>query len=122
MVDFSIKGKVVEGKKRGRLLGFPTANVYTDLEIPEGIYASEVMVDGKKYRAATFVGSPKTFGEEDFKVESYILNFNNDIYGMTVEIYLYKKIRGNKKFSSEDALISQMEEDVQRIISYFSED
>lgn len=119
MKILTIKGIVVEGQKRGRLLGFPTANLQTELLLPEGIYASKVSIGRKEYLAATFVGSPKTYGEEDYKVESYILDFNVDLYGKEITVSLYKKVRKNKKFATEDALILQMKKDIQTIRTYF---
>jgi|SRR5581483_251691 len=105
-------GKVKEGKKRGKLLGFPTANISLSRKIPEGVYVSKLKAHGKNYAAVTFVGSAKTFGEKEYKSESYILDFNKNIYGEWVTIELFKKIRGNKKFSSEKLLITQMKEDI----------
>jgi riboflavin kinase/FMN adenylyltransferase len=112
---------VREGKKRGRLLGFPTANVRLHKKIPEGIYVSEVVLASRKYMAATFIGSAKTFNETDYKAESYMLDFDEDIYGKWIKVRLFKKIRGNEKFVSEALLIKKMEEDVLATRNFFSE-
>lgn len=113
-------GKVITGKKRGAGLGFPTANVRLHRKIPEGIYASEVRVDRKKYHAATFVGSAKTFGEKEYKAESFLLDFSGNLYGKWIIIRIYKKIRDNKKFNSEKELIEQMKNDILRTREFFS--
>ena len=112
---FVFWGKVKKGKQRGKILGFPTANISLYKKIPEGIYASKVKVDKKNYLAATFIGSPKTFNEKDYKAESYILDFDKNIYGSWVTVTLFKKIRENKKFSSQHKLIEQMKKDVIKI-------
>ncbi len=112
---FVFWGKVKKGKQRGKLLGFPTANISLYKKIPEGIYASKVKINKQTYSGATFIGSPKTFNEKDYKAESYILDFNKNIYGSWVTITLFKKIRGNKKFNLEQELIEQMKKDILEI-------
>lgn len=113
-------GKVIQGHKRGRMLGYPTINLRLHKKIPEGIYASDVLVDNKRYHAATFIGKAETYGEQEYKAESFILDFGKSIYGKWVTVFLYKKLRGNKKFSSEDALKKQIAEDVQITRKFFS--
>ena len=112
---YKFKGKVRKGAKRGKLLGFPTANVALHQEIPEGIYASLVAVNGKQYFAATFIGSAKTFGEKDYKAESYILDFDQNLYGKWISVKLFKKIRGNKKFNNPEDLVIQMKKDILQV-------
>src|SRR5690242_18731678 len=94
---YAFWGKIKKGKQRGKSLGFPTANIALHKQIPEGIYASTVIVQNKKYIAATFIGSAKTFGEKEYQAECYILDFNQNIYNKWVSIRLLKKIRENKK-------------------------
>lgn len=117
--SYIVWGKVRKGNQRGKRLGFPTANILLHKNIPEGIYAALVIIKGKIFKAATFVGSAKTFGEEDKKVESYILNFDENIYGKWITIMIYKKVRENKKFNSEKELIGQIKKDVNMIESLF---
>lgn len=116
---FVFRGKVKKGKSRGKFLGFPTANINLHKNIPEGIYASTVKIDNKKYLAATFIGSAKTFNENEYKAESYILDFNQNIYGKWVTVTLLKKLRGNKKFDSEQKLIDQMKQDILATRKFF---
>ena len=111
-VQSLVWGKVKKGNKRGKDLGFPTANIPLHKKIPEGVYISEVIINGQKYSALTFVGATKTFGEKNSKVESYILNFNRDVYGKWITVRLFKKIRGNIKFKSEKELVEQIKKDV----------
>ena len=116
---YTFRGKVRGGAKRGRDLGFPTANLAVHRQIPEGVYVSTVTIEGKRYPAATFVGSAKTFGETAYKAESYILDFSRDIYGTWITVSLVKKIRGNKKFSGASALIAAINSDVAKVRKYF---
>ncbi len=116
---FILRGKVKKGKSRGKFLGFPTANINLRKKIPEGIYASIVKIDNKKYFAATFIGSAKTFNEREYKAESYILDFNQSIYGKWITVRLFKKLRGNKKFDSEQELIDQMKQDILTTRKFF---
>ncbi|MDE2589934.1 MAG: riboflavin kinase [Patescibacteria group bacterium] len=113
-------GKVIGGAKRGKGLGYPTANVRLHKKIPEGIYASEVRIGKKAYHAATFVGSAKTFGEHEYKSESFVLNFNEFLYGKWIRVRLYKKLRENKAFASADELKMQMEKDIQNAKSFLA--
>lgn len=119
---FSIRGKVKTGAKRGKSLGFPTANISLHQKIPEGIYASTVRIENQTYFAASFIGAPKTFNQTDVKLESYILDFNKDIYGKWISVKLYKKLRVNKKFESAEMLIQQMKEDVVQTRTFFAGD
>lgn len=111
-VQYLVWGKVEVGNKRGKDLGFPTANIALHKNIPDGVYISEIRVSGEKLTALAFVGAAKTFGETTKKVESYILNFNKNIYGKWVTVKLIKKIRGNMKFKSKKELIAQMNNDL----------
>jgi riboflavin kinase / FMN adenylyltransferase len=111
-IQFLVWGKVKSGSKRGRLLGFPTANIVLHKNIPEGVYISKVKVDRHWFSALTFVGAAKTFGEKNKKVESYILNFDRNIYEKWITVKLFQKIRDNIKFSSEKELVEQMKKDL----------
>src|SRR5260221_664628 len=112
---YIFSGKVKRGKKRGRDLGFPTANIPLLEKIPEGIYLSLI----QNLPSLTFIGSAKTFGEEDYKAEVYILDFNENLYGKLLNVTLLKKIRDNHKFSSEKALIEAMEKDKEQAEEFF---
>lgn len=118
---YTLRGNVLHGKKRGAGLGFPTANIKLASAIPEGIYASKVIIDSTEYEAAAFIGAARTFGEFDSKAEIYVLDFNRDIYGKNISIKLYNKIRENRKFTSEKGLVNQMEKDVEEVKHYFRE-
>lgn len=113
-------GKVRIDKQRGRQLGFPTANVNLHKNISEGIYISKIKLENKIYNSLTFIGKSKTFDEEKFQSETYILDFNKNIYGKYICVNLIKKIRENKKFNSEKTLIDQIKKDEIVARKYFA--
>lgn len=123
-------GKVKGGAKRGKDLGFPTANIALHKRIAEGIYVSVVKIrpstslrmKKKTFSAATFIGSAKTFGEKEYKAESFLLDFDKNIYGKWITVTLLHKIRENKKFTNEKELREQMKKDVEEVRKYFKED
>lgn len=109
-----ITGVVKKGKGRGRELGFPTANILLNRTVSEGVYASIITIDNHPYKAASFVGRAETFGENELQLESYILDFNRDIYGTEITVKLIKKLRQSKKFPSVKSLITAIGVDVSR--------
>jgi riboflavin kinase/FMN adenylyltransferase len=118
---YKISGVVIKGENRGKILGFPTANIRLHKEIPEGIYAAALSLNGKQYQAASFVGPAKTFQQTEKKVESFIFDFDNDIYGRMITVRLYKKIRDNEKFDSVEALVNQMHKDIENVKFFFAD-
>lgn len=116
---YEFEGKVRKGKDRGKRLGFPTANMDLSQKIPEGVYISETIFEQKTHPSLTFIGRAKTFNEYQYQAETYVLNFNQDLYGQTIEVKLLKKLRDNKKFGSEQELIDQMEKDKKQAEDYF---
>ena len=113
---YSFEGVVVPGDKRGRELGFPTANLLVENEdklLPAtGIYAAECIVEEKKHNALLSIGSRPTFHEAgEIIPEVYIIDFNNQIYKQTVRVNVVDRIRGEEKFSSAEELVKQMKKD-----------
>jgi len=104
-----ISGVVVEGQKKGREFGFPTANIALPLIIDSGVYAGFVYLGEKKYKAAVFIWPDKLL------LEAFVLDYNGDLYGKIVEVEIDKKIREMIKFSAEDELIEQIKKDVEII-------
>jgi len=114
--SYSVRGEVIHGKKRGRQLGFPTANIAVPAGklIPaNGVYAGWVYLNGKRYMGATNVGYSPTFGNEAVTVETFILDFADDIYGEQLTFTFEKYLRSEMKFNGLDALIEQMQKDVE---------
>lgn len=115
--NHSLEGNVVEGEKRGRELGFPTANfdVSSDLCIPaNGIYATFIYIGGKQYFSATSIGTNPTFDFKQHTVETYIMNFEQNIYGLRPKLEFVSKLRDEIAFSSIEGLIEQMNHDVKK--------
>lgn len=111
---YCIKGKVVHGKKLGRAIGFPTANLDYSKEalIPKkGVYYTNVQWQGKIYKGITSVGNNPTVNGDKLTIETYILDFNNDLYGHNIKVCFIKKIRDEKKFNSIDDLVIQLKKD-----------
>jgi len=106
--SFSLEGIVGTGSKIGRLLGYPTANINVENEIlpKTGVYASRIIVDGVKYNSVTNIGVRPTldYDTEDVRVEVFIFDFHDDLYGKHVELELIDYLREEKKFESFDAL------------------
>ncbi len=113
-------GKVKSGEKRGRKLGFPTANLSLTKEIPEGIYIAKAKIKEKWHPALTFIGKAKTFNGKEYQAETYFLLFNQNIYGKWISVRLLEKIRENKKFTSEKELIKAMQKEKQEAKKYFN--
>lgn len=117
---FSFSGKIKQNIGRGKQLGFPTANMSIPDDFDEGIFIGEALYNKGVYPALVFVGSPITYNEYDKKAEVYLLDFDEDLYGMDLEIHVLKKLRENMKFKSEEELVAQMQEDERQAREYFS--
>ncbi len=118
---FTVQGTVVEGDRRGRELGYPTANVPTSLVTAapaDGVYAGRLrrLDTGESYPAAISVGTNPTFdGHRERRVESYVLDRDDlELYGVEVEVSFVDRIRGMVAFDSVDKLLAQMADDVER--------
>jgi riboflavin kinase / FMN adenylyltransferase len=113
---FHMRGIVAHGDKRGRTLGFPTANLVPDprLVVPDhGIYACRAEVDGATHVAAVNVGVRPTFKTgRGLLVEAFLLDFDGDIYGRELRLDFLERLRGERRFDSVEALIEQMGQDV----------
>ena len=118
---FTFQGIVKEGHKRGKQLGFPTMNMTLEKKLPEGIYVSHTIIDTVQYNALTFIGAAKTYNQKEYLAETYVLDFDQDVYGKSVSIFLLKKIRDNEKFDSGEALMKQMELDKKTAEEFFQQ-
>lgn len=117
--SFSIRGEVTGGEKRGRTLGFPTANLTVARErvVPgAGVYASLVTHKGVAYQAVTNVGVRPTFesGQVAPRVETHLLGFEGDLYGEELKISFEVRLRGEQRFANADALIHQIKADIEK--------
>ena len=116
-----ISGTVVEGNRRGRDLGFPTANIASCTEVipSDGIYATLFHIGQERWLSVSSIGVNPTFGAGPRTVESYMLNFDRDIYGKKIKLAFVKKIREEKKFADVASLIAQIQEDVRSARAVF---
>ena len=116
---YYIKGRVLHGRSDGRRIGFPTVNMVIDEGkiVPRfGVYRTAVVMDGKVYNGVSNVGVCPTFGGNETRLETHIIDFDGDLYGRTLRIYLMGYLRDEKKFESIDALIKQIDYDKNRAI------
>jgi|SRR5215470_19914755 len=111
---YTVCGDVVRGAGRGRTLGFPTANLRTDrpLLVPTGVYACHATVEGMVYPTVVNIGVRPTFPGQAFAVEAYLLDFSGDLYGNVLCLGFERRLRGERRFPSVDALKAQIAEDV----------
>ncbi len=122
---FYLRGKVITSDRRGRLLGFPTANLDMKPQqaLPDnGIYATITQVDGERFRSATNVGTRPTFGKGERMVETHLLNYGGDLYGKKIRVEFVKKVRDEQRFPSAEELVTQMGKDVQEVDTILAED
>jgi riboflavin kinase/FMN adenylyltransferase len=115
---FSIRGTVESGFHRGQKIGFPTANIVTPSakNLRQGVYGTFVYVRGERWRGATNVGLHPTFGEDtEIKVETHILDFNENLYGEEIRVEFLRFLRPEMKFGSVEALITQIKKDIELV-------
>lgn len=111
---YLIKGKVIHGKKLGRTIGFPTANLQFDenMIIPKkGVYYTNIEYNNKIFKGITSVGNNPTVNGKQLTIETFILNFNDTIYGQEIKVYFIERIRDEIKFNSLEELIEQIKQD-----------
>ena len=113
-LPYTLNGEVIHGMKLGRTIGFPTANLKFNRNfiLPKvGVYYTNINVNNNLYKGITSVGNNPTVEGKDLTIETYILDFNDDIYGEKIDISFIKKIRDMKKFHNVEELKSQLEKD-----------
>ncbi|MBW1707650.1 MAG: bifunctional riboflavin kinase/FAD synthetase [Deltaproteobacteria bacterium] len=121
--DYQICGTVIKGKNRGgRLLGFPTANLQLvdELTPKVGVYAVEVLIDDQVYFGLTNIGYNPTFENNQFSVETHILDFSKDLLGETIRVNFIERLRDEKTFTSIEDLSEQIGKDVLRARKLFN--
>ena len=113
--SYTLEGTVVEGEKRGRAIGFPTANlsVWDEQLIPaNGVYATWASLGDETYRAAANIGQRPTFAGDNITVEAHLLDFSGDLYGESVELRFEERLRPERQFNGLAELVAQIERDV----------
>ncbi|HNQ46127.1 MAG TPA: bifunctional riboflavin kinase/FAD synthetase [Syntrophorhabdus sp.] len=119
---YMIGGTVMAGDGRGRTIGFPTINLQTEFPlIPgRGVYVSSVEIGGKRLPAVTNIGFNPTFDGQSLTIETYIMDFSQDLYNQKVALYFLDRIRDEVKFSSVDELKDRIRKDVEIARAYFT--
>jgi riboflavin kinase/FMN adenylyltransferase len=120
----SLCGVVVAGARRGKGLGFPTANLAVDPELvipANGVYVTRAHLGSASYPSVTNIGKNPTFGGRERSVEVHILDFKEDIYGQEVRIELVRRLRDEQRFSTVDELVAQMRRDVELARTHLKE-
>ncbi len=112
---YRIIGKVVKGKGRGKMLGFPTANIEPDNEIvpKNGVYMAFADLGNRLMKAVVNIGTKPTFGSEEVTVEAHIIGLDENLYGKKVALYFVDRLRDEKKFGSVDKLVDAIIRDVE---------
>jgi len=127
---FYLRGKVITSDKRGRVLGFPTANleIKPQQALPgNGVYATITQatitqVDGKRFPSATNIGIRPTFGEGEKTVETHLLQYRGDLYGKEIRVEFVEKLRDEQRFASSEELKIQIEKDVRKVEALLAKD
>ena len=117
-----LTGQVVSGRKIGRTIGVPTANLQLPEEavmLPHGVYACKAEVEGKTYLAVTNVGNRPTVGGHRVTVEPWLLDFDGDLYGRTITLLFYAFLRPEKKFDSLEELKTEIQKNALQTREFF---
>lgn len=113
--EFTIEGRVIHGHHRGKGLGFPTANIKPEVKLhpPEGVYAVYCRVGEDIHRGVMNIGYNPTFKDRRVSYEVHLIDFNRDIYGEMIRVYLVDRLRPEMTFAGVEALKEQIAKDVE---------
>lgn len=114
-----IEGEVVHGVRLGRRLGFPTANIEVGDGFPlaDGVYASRTQVDGRWFRSMSNLGCRPSVGGGERLLETYLFDFDGDLYGRRIRVEMIRKLRDERRFDSIDELSRQLRSDYEEILT-----
>lgn len=118
---YALQGTIVTGAQRGRLLGFPTANLsqVETLIPPLGVYAAQTTIQGTTWPVALNIGPNPTFGEDQLKLEAHVIGYSGDLYGQALSLELLDQLRGVQKFGGVEELREQLRRDIERCSEIF---
>ena len=123
MNNIIIRGRVIHGFDKGKKLGFPTTNLHLVEDYPldnyTGVWCSYTYWQGQKIAGVTHIGPVKIFGESSIRVETHLLDWQEDLYGEDLQIELLQKLRDTIGFTSETELVKQVMEDIRQTRAYF---
>jgi riboflavin kinase/FMN adenylyltransferase len=114
---YAIDGEVIHGDRRGRMLGWPTANLAVPLDRvlpPDGVYAAITQCQGQGLESVAYIGTRPTFGPGDRVIEVYLLDRDMDLYAERIAVQFIERLRGDVTFKSPQELSAQIEEDVRQ--------
>jgi riboflavin kinase/FMN adenylyltransferase len=114
---YNVSGSVIEGKKRGSALGFPTANIMPHKELlpAKGVYAARVNLNGTQYQAVSNIGLNPTFGDVALSLEVHLIGFPpENIYGQSLDVLFIERIREERRFASIEELVAQISRDTKQ--------
>ena len=120
---YGIEGQIIRGDRRGRTIGFPTANLKPkNRVIPKyGVYATAILIEGVWRKAITNVGVRPTFkNDSEPSIETYIFDFKGDLYGDVLRVRFLHRIRDERKFSGIEEIKTQIQKDTETALDYFS--
>jgi riboflavin kinase/FMN adenylyltransferase len=119
---YFLDGTIVEGRRRGKAIGFPTANMVTENELipPHGVYATTTTIDDVVHAGVTNIGIRPTFNETEPTIETHLLRYSGDLYGRPVRLSFVQRLRDERRFDSVDALRAQIEADQRRADHLFN--
>lgn len=118
-----LEGEVTHGRRLGRELGFPTANIEVDdsLAIPDGVYVSRAEIAGRSYEAMSNLGCNPSVGGRRRRLETHIFGFGGELYGCRLRVELLRKIRDERRFATVEELREQLVRDGRAARAYFSD-
>ncbi len=123
--SYTVRGPVLHGDERGRTIGFPTLNIGVSPDRalpPDGVYVTRATLqDGREFHACTSVGTQPTFDGKARLVETYLLDFEGDLYGTVVSAALLERLRDVRKFDGVDQLVAQIHRDVEATRAFFAD-
>ncbi|MFN0124905.1 MAG: bifunctional riboflavin kinase/FAD synthetase [Blastocatellia bacterium] len=122
---YGVEGVVVEGRRVGRTISFPTANLDIQNRVlpADGVYVTLALADGTWHRSVTNIGRrPTLVGDTESKAETHLIDFDGDLYGKTLRVRFLYRLRGEMKFSGIDELKAQITRDRDRTVRYFRSD
>ncbi|MBT3261111.1 riboflavin biosynthesis protein RibF [bacterium] len=112
---YLIIGTVIKGDGRGSSIGFPTANILVPpkkLVPAHGVYKGKILYGNQYLKAMIYIGKRSTFNKKDWTLEVHILDYQKNIYGKQLKIFVEKKLRDDRKFNNADELIRQIKQDI----------
>lgn len=119
---FAVEGTVAHGAGRGKGIGFPTANLKSDSELvpQDGVYVTRTLAGERSLASVTNIGTRPTFADQEFAIETHLLDAHLDLYGQPIEVSFLARLRQELRFPTVEALVEQVRRDVERARAWFA--